>query len=179
MKNFISTACLIGIFLFVSQVAEAAYVLPYPSYLPGNKLYKVSEFIDGIKKYWYFGTLTQLKYVQEMSDKHLVEAKTLFEYKQYALGVRALVKSNSEVVQISPLLSRLIEEKKSNPEIVKNVDEQMKSHVEVLTRMFSETPDSIEWTEERQAPRVINLNDFHTIAIQLRQELRNYVIARL
>ena len=114
-----------------------------------------------------------------MSDKHLVEAKTLFEYKQYALGVRALEKSNSEVVQISPLLSRLIEEKKSNPEIIENVDEEMRSHVGVLARMFSETPDSIEWTEERQAPRVINLNDFHTIAIQLRQELRNYVIARL
>lgn len=171
MKKFILTLSLIGIFLFVSQVAEAAYVLPYPSYLPGNKLYKVSEIIDGLKKYWHFGTLTQLKYVQEMSDKHLVEAKTLFEYKQYALGVRALEKSNSEVVQISPLLSRLAEEKKNNPEIIENVDEEMKSHVGVLARMFSELPDNIEWTEEKQASRVINFSKLFSDAMDLRKKI--------
>lgn len=169
MKKFILVVCLIGIFFFLTEVAESAYVLPYPSYLPGNKLYKVSELIDGIKKYWHFGTLTQLKYVQEMSDKHLVEAKTLFEYKQYALGVMALEKSNGEVSKMPQILMKLQNERKNNADVIKKVKEEMSVHAKVLTRMFSEVPDSIDWTEERERSRVINFSKLFKDAADLRK----------
>jgi hypothetical protein len=142
--------------------------LPYPSYLPGNKLYRISEIIDGAKRYWYFGTLTQLKYAREMADKRIVEAKTLFEYKQYALGVRALKKSNIFISEIPLLLLCLTNEKKNNPEIIRKIEEQMNSHLDVLARMFSEVPDRIEWTEEKQTPREIHFSKLYEEAVAVR-----------
>jgi hypothetical protein len=171
MKHFILALSIGVFFLIQTRIVEAAYVLPYPSYLPGNKLYRVSEFVDSIKKYWYFGTLTQLKYVQEMSDKHLIEAKTLFEYKQYALGVRALEKSNTEASAIPSLLMLLSKEKKSSLEIKTKVNEEMKAHQVVLQRMFSDVPGSIDWVEEKKAPEVIDFSKLFEFSIGLREKV--------
>lgn len=171
MKNFIAIFILIVIFLLQTQTALAEYILPYPSYLSGNKLYKVSEFVDSIKKYWYFGTLTQLKYIQEMSDKHLVEAKTLFEYKQYALGVRALEKSNTDASEIPTILLRLNTEQKSNQAIVQKVNEEMEAHKEVLKRMFLEVPESVNWSEEKKTPFLIDFSKLYLVALGVREKV--------
>ena len=67
--------------------AESQYVLPYPSAMPGSFLYKLNLVQEEILRYWYFGDFGQFKYNLGLSDKYLVEAKTLFEYKQYLLAI--------------------------------------------------------------------------------------------
>ena len=89
------------IILFVFSIipqplfAEASYVLPYPSAMPGSKFYKLHQLFEKFEKYWYFGNFSNFHYNLKYSDKYLVEAKTLFEYKQYLLAYQALKKSNS------------------------------------------------------------------------------------
>jgi len=98
--------CLVGIviFLSVSPQVRAEYVLPYPSAMPGNKLYRIMRIIDELKKPLYFGSITRYKYHLSLADKYLVEAKTLFEYKQYLLAVDALERSDREFQEATPLL---------------------------------------------------------------------------
>src|SRR3989344_2434627 len=84
------------VFVLVSRV-EAAYVLPYPSYMPGNKLYTFSRFFDEVGRIWNFGSIASTKYALHLSDKYLVEAKTLFEYQQYLLALDALQRSDRQL----------------------------------------------------------------------------------
>src|SRR3989344_9446436 len=75
--------------------AQSAYVLPYPSEMPGSRFYKAQEFVEKISKFWYFGNFGHFKYSLKNSDKYLVEAKTLFEYDQFLLGQKSLKKYNT------------------------------------------------------------------------------------
>src|SRR3989338_9822486 len=74
--------------------AESSYVLPYPSYMPGSVYYKTHLVLEKLERYWYFGNFSQFVYNLKLSDKYLVEAKTLFEYKQYLFAYDALKKSD-------------------------------------------------------------------------------------
>jgi len=104
-KLYITAILLIVIFNhFGSAVFASSYILPYPSYMPGNKLYRISRFIDSISRYWYWGNLSNIKYHQKLSDKYLVEAKVLFDYGQYFLGVEALKRSNEEIKLVRPYI---------------------------------------------------------------------------
>jgi len=76
------------------SLIHAEYVLPYPSYMPGNKIYRVSRVVDKIKKYWYFGNIAQIKYHLALADKYLVEAKTLMEYDQLQMPDKDIKKSS-------------------------------------------------------------------------------------
>ena len=84
------------IWLFISKsfVFASEYVLPYPSYMPNHKLYKIRQLVEKLTQYYYFGNLSQYKYYLKTADKYLVEAKTLFEYKQIKLGEVSLSISN-------------------------------------------------------------------------------------
>ena len=107
MKKIIIYCLLLIVFCsFVIPAVRADYVLPYPSYMPGNKLYKVGRVIDTHKRFWYFGSIAQTKYHLGLSDKYLVEAKTLFEYKQYMLGADALIRSNNEFNEIPHYIAK-------------------------------------------------------------------------
>src|SRR3990167_6873899 len=75
--------------------AQSSYVLPYPGEMPGNKVYKLNLIKEKLEKYFYFGNFSQFNYNLKYADKYLVEAKTLFEYKQFLLGDSALKKSDS------------------------------------------------------------------------------------
>lgn len=140
--------CAFGFLLFafcflrtVSPV-RADYVLPYPSFMPGNKLYRISRLVDEVKKYWYWGRIGQIKYHMMLSDKYLVEAKTLFEYKQYLLAVDALERSNDHFKAISHTDADLI-------------NEESLAHRQVLEKLRKESPEQFQWTPERKNSTIL------------------------
>ena len=129
----------------------ATYTLPYPSYMPGNKLYSVSRIIDAVKEYWYWGKLGQAKYHLALADKYLVEAKTLFEYKQYLLAVDGLKRSDEHIKKV-PM----------------NKD-AMLSHVEVLNYLLKTLPEQFTWTPEKGAATQLNLHEIIKNSINIRK----------
>ena len=151
MKRIYFFILLAVVFVVLPGVVHAEYVLPYPSYMPGNKLYAVSRIFDRLKSYWYWGNLGQFRYHLALSDKYLVEAKTLFEYKQYLLGAQALERSDKEF------------------RLLKQVDsEVILAHEGVLRKLLLETPETIEWKPEKIAPSTIALHDLlqHSLSIR-------------
>ena len=142
---------IIILFLFLSQIsfAQSNYVLPYPSSMPGSLLYKSHLIHENFSRYWYFGDFGQFDYNLKMSDKYLVEAKTLFEYKQYFLGDRALKKSDFYFSNIRP---NLIKAEKDNKDIVQKksvLKEAARKHIEILIEMEIDTPDIFNWEPEK------------------------------
>src|SRR5438876_8559854 len=91
---------------------HADYVLPYPSFMPGNKFYKISKIIETFEKWWYWGSIGQTKYNMQLADKYLVEAKTLFEYKQYFLALKALRQSDAYISKVPLFINQARNEKK-------------------------------------------------------------------
>ena len=85
-----------------------------------------------------------------MADKKLVESKTLFEYKQYALAMNALHESTVQVTSIPRLLESAavqgIDMKKFNTTIC----EQMIVHQEVLQQLRTSLPLAFTWQEEKK-----------------------------
>lgn len=136
--------------------ANSSYVLPYPSVMPGGISYKFHVIYEQISKYWYFGNFGQFEYNLKLSDKYLVEAKTLFEYRQYLLAYNALEKSNNYFKNIYIFLENA---KKNNVDISQKKDifiEAINKHIEVLDELRDKEPKSFVWTPEKSAP--VNLN---------------------
>src|SRR5260221_10615939 len=100
MTKTLFTLLLVVFCLLCTPVVRAEYVLPYPSFMPGNKIYRVTRVIDKLKKYWYWGNISQIKYHLGLADKYLVEAKTLMEYNQFLLAADALRRSDDEFAQL-------------------------------------------------------------------------------
>lgn len=146
----------------------ADYVLPYPSYMPGNKLYKVSRILDSLKAYWHWGAIASFKYHLELSDKYLVEAKTLFEYRQYLLGVDALRRSNEQFHLLSQLLTRVNSEGKDAKKLTERAIEAVVSHRQSLEKLQQELPATFSWIPEKQKATELNLIKFLQEAIALR-----------
>ena len=88
---------LLYFFPVIGAFAQGDYVLPYPGAMPGNRLYTISKIVDYIQSWWSFGNLSQFTYQLSMADKKLVEAKTLFEYKQYLLASDGLARYQSHL----------------------------------------------------------------------------------
>lgn len=150
--------------------AQSEYVLPYPSSMPGNKLYKVRLVYEEIEKYWYFGDFGKFKYSLKQSDKYLVEAKTLFEYKQYLLAYGSLQKSDLYFKNI-PLV--LKEARKKN----KNIDQKQNllknaslKHIEVLDTIINFTPDSFVWSPEKSLPINLNIKKAIDESVRIREK---------
>ncbi|KKR91511.1 MAG: hypothetical protein UY16_C0001G0025 [Candidatus Gottesmanbacteria bacterium GW2011_GWA2_47_9] len=148
--------CLFIIFSIFPSSVYADYVLPYPSYMPGNKLYKPSRFFDAVQKFWYWGNIASFKYRLKLADKYLVEAKTLFEYRQYLLGVDALKRSNQQI----PYIKQHLESAKNED---KNIDHMrilmvsgMDAHIKTLEGLSAELPSDYQWVPEKQSPTSIN-----------------------
>jgi hypothetical protein len=150
MKKFIVICLLFIVYslLFIPS-AYADYVLPYPSYMPGNKIYRISRIIDSLKKYWYFGNLAQVKYHQSLGDKYLVESKTLFEYKQYLLASEALLRSDSYVSAITGYIQKAKKEGIDTKQLENTVTEEMVVHLSVLKNMESQLPSEFIWKPEK------------------------------
>ena len=154
--------------LLITRPVHASYVLPYPSYMPGNKLYAIGQLIDKIKGYWSFGTLAQIKYQMSLSDKYLVEAKTLFEYHQYLLASSALARSDSAFNILPKLVRSAKTEGKSTVAIVNTISEEATEHMRVLEIMKNGLPDVFTWSPEKAKSTELSLHDMVQMAIDLR-----------
>lgn len=138
------------VFFALRVAVYADYVLPYPSYMPGHKLYRISRMIDELKNYWYWGSIAQTKYHQGLSDKYLVEAKTLFEYKQYPLALDAL--------------------KRSDQHFSKEISQAYEVHIWVLTKLKAELPITFVWQDEYRKPISLAIAEALKRSIEIRNE---------
>lgn len=170
MKTWILISLIAFLFIPFSSNAQSPYVLPYPSFMPGSVFYKVNLIKDEVLRFWYFGNFGQFKYNLKLSDKYLVEAKTLFEYKQYLLGYQALEKSN-KFFELAPM--HLGEAKREG----KNIDSNLKmlsnaagKHTEVLEKLLNEVPQSFTWNPEKENPTVLNLKEALENSISVREK---------
>ncbi len=148
--------------------ADSSYVLPYPSAMPGSIFYKLNLAKEWVQRFWYFGDFGQFKYNLKQADKYLVEAKTLFDYKQYFLAHRALQKSDMYFEKIYP---NLLSAKKNGKNI--SVKETMlkdaaQKHIEELTKLKSSVPSVFDWTPERESPTTLNLWESIDTSIRIR-----------
>lgn len=160
---------ILTLILTPSVSAESNYVLPYPSEMPGSKLYHLRLVLDEIKRYWYFGDFGQFDYNLKLTDKYLIEAKTLFEYKQYLLGYNALKKSDLYLVSIMPNLARAEKNGKNALKKKAAFNEALQKHIEVLEKMELETPDTFIWHPEKDLPTTLNIQKAILNSILLRE----------
>ena len=153
------------------RLVHASYVLPYPSYMPGNKLYKLSHLTDRLKYYWYWGNIGQFRYHLKLSDKYLVEAKILMEYKQYLLGVSAVERSDKEFSQLLNLLHSAKRYKIDVSQMRNVLIEASEKHQEVIDNMKRITPPTYAWTPEKEAAKQLELDTLFINSLQLRQKI--------
>lgn len=164
-----STAVICVLFL-LPQAIHASYVLPYPSYMPGNKMYRITRIIDRIKAPFYFGNLSSYTYHLSLSDKYLVEAKTLFEYKQYLLAADALQRSDAQFAAIPPFLSGAKKEGKDIRMYMSQYAYAAQEHERVLTGLMNILPESFEWSPEKSASTTLSLRDMIAASVTVRQK---------
>lgn len=174
MKNekFICLFILVFFLFFFSKTvfAESSYVLPYPSRMPGSFAYKLYLVFEGTSKYWYFGDFGQFNYTLKMADKYLIEAKTLFEYKQYLLGYKALQKSDFYFVRIVPNIINAERKGKNILQKKEILKEASGKHIEMLEEMKGKTPSTFLWQPEKSEPTALNLERAIGQSIQLRKK---------
>jgi len=151
-----------------SALAQSSYVLPYPSFMPGSIFYKLNLIKEEVLKYWYFGDFGQFTYNLKQSDKYLVEAKTLFDYKQYLLANTALQKSGKYFEKIYPNLLSAKKNGKKFAEKETMLREAAQKHTEDLTKLKSTVPSVFDWTPERESPTTLNLLESLDASIKLR-----------
>lgn len=176
MKNekFLSiffTAIFFLIFSVNSIFAESSYVLPYPSSMPGNSIYKLHVAWEKVMKYWYFGSFGQFDYNLKLSDKYLVEAKTLFEYKQYLLAYQALQKSNLYFKNTKPYLEKSKRENKNIEQKQNILIQASLKHMEELNYVKSIVPENFLWTPEKSSATNLNLKSAIEESIKIRKNV--------
>lgn len=147
---FIVYLILNTLYLILPLAVQAEYVLPYPSFMPGSTLYKISTLLDSLKRSWYFGNIAQLKYRMALADKKLVEAKTLFEYKQYALAMKSLDLSTEHAKYLSPLLDKAKRAGIDTKLQRETICEEMTVHGKELETLKKNLPASFLWQEEKR-----------------------------
>ena len=171
MKKLTTILLLALCFLSHVTVIRADYVLPYPSAMPGNKVYKITRVLDRIKKYWYWGNIAQTKYHLELADKYLVEAKTLMEYNQFLLGSNAVTRSDKEFQAIVSNIGWAKKEHKDVSLLIKAVDGASAKHEEVLRVLIDTVPVQFTWTPEKDKPIQLSLRDMLQNSIHLRTKV--------
>lgn len=153
-----------------TSYAESDYVLPYPSFMPGSKFYQLQLFKDAVLKYWYFGNFAQFTYNLKQSDKYLVEAKTLFEYKQYLLGHSALEKSDVYFSETKPYLLRARKEGKNISKNMSFIKDAALKHIEVLKKLELQVPKTFVWRPEKSLPSTLDLKESIRRSILIRSK---------
>jgi uncharacterized protein (UPF0332 family) len=154
--------------LSFSPIHAIDYVLPYPSYMPGNPLYLVRQLLERAQEYWYFGDIAKVKYHMKMADKYLVEAKTLFEYGQLRLAIDSLHKSNYHFSSAVLYERDVIFDKKDNGEQKQELKEAGEKHADLIKELDSKLPDEIEWQEEKKQKEEISLSMLFKEAMVIR-----------
>lgn len=173
MKNLSGVLLLVFFFLVffkTSVFAQSDYVLPYPSGMPGSLLYKTHLIYENVSRYWYFGDFGQFDYSLKMADKYLIEAKTLFEYKQYLLGYKALKKSDQYFANVLPNLTRAEKNGKNILQKKTILNEASRKHIEILLDMEKRTQNTFIWEPEKSTPSTLYLKKTIDESIRLRQK---------
>lgn len=169
MLKVIGSFILFVAILTFTRSAIAAYVLPYPSLMPGHKLYRVTRFMDEAKRYWYWGNLASYRYYLGQSDKALVEAKTLFEYQQYLLAVNALERSNKALQRVPDSLKRAKDEGKNIEKYKLEFGEAMDEHKKIIVKLLDELPEEFIWRSEGEYPKPLHIHEELNRALRFRQ----------
>ena len=169
MKSFL-IFILAFIFATSNVFAQNNYVLPYPSQMPGNKFYTINQVIEKVSYFWYFGNFGKSYYYQRLSDKYLVEAKTLFEYKQYLLAYKSLLKSNQYFEKIYPYLLFAKKEGKDISEKQKIFRQESLKHTEELYKLKKSTPEEFLWTPEKSKSTLLNIHFLIEASINIRKK---------
>lgn len=170
----VRVAILFLFFLIISGsevFASSSYVLPYPSAMPGNKLYKLKIILERVENYWYFGNLSQFKYNLSMSDKYLVEAKTLFEYNQFLLAYGALQKSDNYFSKAPGFLYLAKKEGKNVIEKQNILRSASEKHQEVLRLLEKDLPEVYKWTPEKEKSSTLYIKNSIEKSIGIRREI--------
>ncbi len=170
MKFFITVLTGFLFLAYVTKVNAAGYVLPYPSYMPGNKLYQARQIVEKVQEYWYFGDMAKVKYHMQLADKYLVEAKTLFEYNQYRLAIKALIKSDDHFTRAVLYERDVIFDKKDRGEQKELLRKSGEKHTEVLSLLNESLPAEAGWHEEKKEPETLYIKD----AIKQSSQVRKY-----
>jgi len=161
---------LVSLSVLRSSHAASSYVLPYPSQMPGSKFYKINQAMEKISYFWYFGNFGKSYYYQRLSDKYLVEAKTLFEYKQYLLAYTSLLKSNQYFEKIYPYLLSAKVEGKNISEKHKIFRQEGLKHIEELNKLRKSTPEEFLWTPEKAKPTHLNIRSLIDASENIRKK---------
>ena len=149
--------------------AESNYVLPYPSSMPGSFFYKIHLIQEKLEKYWYFGDFGQFKYNLKYSDRYLVEAKVLFEYKQYLLGYKALISSDNYYKKIKPTLELALKNNRNIKEKSQLLSEASLKHIEELGEIEKKLPETFTWKPEKSSSTLIPLKKTVKNSIKIRE----------
>ena len=158
------------------SLIKAEYVLPYPSYMPGNKLYRVSRIVDTLKKYWYFGPIAQITYHLSLSDKYLVEAKTLMEYGQYLLASDALVRSDMAFQRLPSDIVRARQNGEDVSKLADTVREAGIKHEQVIQTLMYAMPKDIVWTPEKEKPTELKITESLDTSEKIREQVIDAVL---
>lgn len=166
----VATFFIILFFITTNRIyAESSYVLPYPSSMPGSLNYKLHVIFEKVSKYWYFGDFGQFDYNLKLADKYLVEAKTLFEYKQYLLGYKALKRSDFYFTKIPSVINKVREDHKNIDNRKSVFEEASRKHIEILEKIDIETPDSFVWHPEKSLPTTLQIKEYVLNSILLKK----------
>lgn len=168
-KHLLLIFLFISLFLIPASVfAQSNYVLPYPSSMPGTFLYKLRIVTEPLLRLWYFGGLARFKYDLKESDKYLVEAKTLFEYKQYLLAENSLKKSDEYFLNAKKDLEIAKQRKKINEQGT-ILQQALEKHIEVLEGLKQITPEQFLWQPEKSTATKLNIWQTIDTSIKIRQ----------
>lgn len=154
-----------------NRVFAGDYVLPYPSFMPGNKLYRMTRILDSLERWWYWGNIASFKYHLKLADKYLIEAKTLFAYKQYQLGVNALKRSDAQIPQVMKFLYSVQKDGKDVQKLKSTADDAMVAHILVLEKLSSELPETYRWAPEKKQPVLFDFSLLLNESLAMRKKL--------
>jgi hypothetical protein len=174
MKKLLNIVCIALIVTFITShemIVRAEYVLPYPSFMPGNKIYKITHIVDQLKRFWYWGNIAQIKYHLGLSDKYLVEAKTLMEYNQYLLATEAMNRSDSEFRQLPKYVLGAKAEHVDITDLKKLISEAAMKHKETLSKLILTAPKEFTWTPEKAKPTELKPQGLLNDSINIRNSV--------
>lgn len=149
--------------------ADSDYVLPYPGIMPGHRLYPVKQLADRLYRYWAFGSFSGHRYELGLADKKLVEAKTLFEYRQYFLAVQALAESDEHFKNAAACLNKAAGQGKDVSKKNENFRAAAEKHRQVLENLIEVLPPKLVWQPEKQTAIDLDLGSVLKEAIKIRE----------
>lgn len=159
------------VIFFSKQIfAESTYVLPYPSFMPGTAFYKIHVIWEKLMHYWYFGSFAQYEYNLSEADKYLIEAKTLYEYKQFLLAYYALEQSNYYFSKISGNLNSAEKENKDISQKTNIFKQAALKHIEILESLDHSIPYEFTWNAENSIPIILNNGTLINESIAIRNK---------